>query len=378
MWDNAHCLINMKITFLTYLNINYPGGGQRVIYPLAMKLIQKGHAIKVISTKDGEATTDVRTSLLDIGVQLSEIETIQHTTLPLEPKTLVSAFRESDVVYFEYWAGGMEIAALACSWYTGVPVVSGHFGHLTNAKVESHLAYRVLGRLLGPRNIRIGKFLSRHHVLCKQDYRDLIKWVDPKRVAYLPLGVQNSFFKKQEKFGTFTLFLMSRLVAEKGILLLPKIIRRIESVIPKFHIFIAGSGKLEYFVRELALIDSRVSYLGEVSESTKRDMLAQSHVFIAPSSFESFMLTGIEAMSSFTPVVVFDIPGPTDYVQDGYNGFVANDEDDFASKILELYNIWRNDEASYDTLMTNCRRTALRYDWDRHIIPAFEDLIKGD
>ena len=366
----------MNIVFLTYLNINYPGGGHRVFYPLATKLANLGHTVRVISTDNGESTTNIASLLSEKGIDVDTMPTLHRTTVPRDISFLRDSFRRCDVVYMQYWPRGMEFSALMCSWVTGTPVIAAHYGHLTNAKYDSRLVSHISERILGPRNIKIGKHFKLHHVICKNDYLDVTRYVTPTKVVFLPLGVQNNSFKKRDKFKTFTLFMLSRLVEDKGILLLPFLMKGIQAKIPSFRLYVAGSGNLESFVANMAKADDRIIFLGEITEETKRDMLEQSHVLLAPSSYESFMLTGVEAMSAYTPVIIFDIPGPRDYIRDGHNGFIARDVSDFASKIIELFDMWKNDSKSYEVMLANCRKTAEKYDWDNSVMPAFERMLQ--
>ncbi|PSN82842.1 hypothetical protein B9Q02_11170, partial [Candidatus Marsarchaeota G1 archaeon BE_D] len=85
----------------------------------------------------------------------------------------------------------------------------------------------------------------------------------------------------------------------------------------------------------------------------KRELYAKSHVLIAPSRYETFMLTGLEAMASGTPVVTFD---------------------EMVEKVNKLYSLWKSGSQEYWEMCKNARKTAERFDW-AVIIPKLEHMF---
>ena len=158
--------------------------------------------------------------------------------------------------------------------------------------------------------------------------------------------------------------------------LIPAIVTKLEKRITDFKVVIAGSGPMKPFVEELVKTNEKITYLGEVDGEQKSRIFASSHVLMAPTSSETFMITGIEAMASYTPVIIFDIPGPIDYVRSGYNGFVAKTLDDFVLRISDVHSMWKANRASYESMLNNCRVTAEDYDWDSVLIPRLEKILE--
>ena len=367
----------MRVAFVTYPNICYPGGGQRIFFILASKLKRMGHTTEIVTTDAGPVSTDIRRRLGAEGIPLTELRHISVITLPLGFRKLLEVFRRNDIVYFEYWSGGLEAYVLLCSRLSNKPVLTAHQTHLSTAATDRHWLIDMSFKILGPRNIRIGKQLGMQQVVCQQDKAEIAEWVSGDRIFYLPNGVELDKFDKSEKEKIFTILFISRLVPEKGVHLLPEIISGLEELIPDFRLVVAGSGKMRTFVEELARTNNRVTYLGEIDGKQKAEVFATSHVLIAPTFSETFMITGIEAMASYTPVIIFDIPGPTDYVKHGYNGFVANTLQDFVTRISEVYWLWKSNEKAYSSMLGNCRITAGNYDWDKAIIPRLEKVLEA-
>ncbi|MFV0260756.1 MAG: glycosyltransferase [Acidimicrobiales bacterium] len=117
---------------------------------------------------------------------------------------------------------------------------------------------------------------------------------------------------------------LGRIVAEKGLEVLLRAVRRIDD--PDLRVLIAGDyaevagGSVIDQLRPLA--DDRVTFLGFVSDEELPDLFASLDVFVLPSvnRLEAFGITQVEAMLAGVPVVVSDLPGvrvPTQSVGSG-------------------------------------------------------------
>ncbi|PSN83175.1 hypothetical protein B9Q02_10855 [Candidatus Marsarchaeota G1 archaeon BE_D] len=215
--------------------------------------------------------------------------------------------------------------------------------------------------------IRLGKILSAHHVLNTRDYKQLVSF-RCKNIFNIPNGVDSAYFKPAKKNENFDVLFMGRLVEGKGADLLPTIALKLVS--KHIQIVVCGTGPLESLIKKCNMI----KFLGFVDGHLKRELYAKSHVLIAPSRYETFMLTGLEAMASGTPVVTFDIPGPREYVVNGYNGFLVRSLDEMVEKVNKLYSLWKSGSQEYWEMCKNARKTAERFDW-AVIIPKLEHMF---
>jgi glycosyltransferase involved in cell wall biosynthesis len=82
--------------------------------------------------------------------------------------------------------------------------------------------------------------------------------------------------------------------------------------------------ELQAMVRELGLT-RQFHFSGEVTDL--RSHLAAADIFVLPSRSEGFSNAIIEAMASRLPVIVTNVGGNAEAVQDGVNGFVVPTED---------------------------------------------------
>lgn len=86
----------------------------------------------------------------------------------------------------------------------------------------------------------------------------------------------------------------------------------------------SGTSDLEFVQRAEACVNdatSRISFLGQVSDV--EDRYEVSDVFVLSSNFEALPLSVIEAMSFGLPVVVTDVGGNRELIEDGVSGFLV-------------------------------------------------------
>lgn len=87
---------------------------------------------------------------------------------------------------------------------------------------------------------------------------------------------------------------------------------------------VAGAGPEEERVRERLRTDARlagrVRYIGPVAEEEKASLLAQSQLFVLPSTSDTSSIALLEAMACGAACVAFNAGGPAELIQDGVTG----------------------------------------------------------
>jgi glycosyltransferase involved in cell wall biosynthesis len=81
-------------------------------------------------------------------------------------------------------------------------------------------------------------------------------------------------------------------------------------------------------------------------------------ILVMPSRQESFGQTALEAISSGTPVIGFDVGGVPDMVRHGDTGFLAQPED--TADLERWINRGLADEAARQRMAERCRRVAVK------------------
>lgn len=104
-----------------------------------------------------------------------------------------------------------------------------------------------------------------------------------------------------------------------------------------------GEGPSLQEMKELALnlrIEDRVNFLGFRYRDYVYNNLCEYDLYVQASRFEGFGLTVAEAMAAKVPVLVSDIDGPMEIIDNGKYGnfFKVGDVEDCANQILHIYN----------------------------------------
>lgn len=125
---------------------------------------------------------------------------------------------------------------------------------------------------------------------------------------------------------SFLMGTVGRLAPEKNQEVLLTALRSLRVARVDAHLVLAGGGPLHEHLarraRELAIAD-RVHFIGEIDDV--RPVLAALDVFLLPSvAVESFSNAALEAMSMGRPVILSDVGGAREMIQDGVEGYVVS------------------------------------------------------
>lgn len=133
--------------------------------------------------------------------------------------------------------------------------------------------------------------------------------------------------------------LVGRIVPHKGIEHFIEAAR----YVPEARFVIAGEGSLLEPMKRLATsmgVEERVHFLGRVTEERLPEVYAACDVFVLPSvsRLEAFGIVALEAMATAKPVIVADIPGVREMIEDGRDGLLADPVNpaDLGEKIRRL------------------------------------------
>lgn len=137
--------------------------------------------------------------------------------------------------------------------------------------------------------------------------------------------------------------------------------------------FIGDGESFDYLnslVAELDMMDN-VKFHGSISKSDVYKLLPQFDLLVQPSIYEGFGLTVVEAMAAKIPVLVSNVEGPMEVIQNGEYGFSFQSEnvkdcENQIKKIIQEYHMEKVDDLSekafkYALESFDIKRTSAKY-----------------
>lgn len=190
------------------------------------------------------------------------------------------------------------------------------------------------------------------------------------QIKTIPVGTDCTTFKSTnfEKNSLFTIVFIGRLIELKGVRLLPDIDQGLRNAIgTDFDILVIGEGALRNELEHYNTIcsESRISILGKKNVSEVVEILQHSSVLLYPGykdhqgREETQGVIVQEAMFMGVPVVVADVGGVAEAVEDGLSGFVIPPKN-VGTMVDKLVYLYQNKEIC-DNMGKAGRRLAMKY-----------------
>lgn len=172
---------------------------------------------------------------------------------------------------------------------------------------------------------------------------------------------------------TFVLGFVGRITRDKGVNELYSACRKLFEEQPKSVLILIGDKEMaETINSELygwSIGENRIIYCGRTNEVEK--FFSAMDVFVLPSYREGFGTVVIEAEAMGVPVIVTNIPGPTEAMIPDYTGLVVNKGDD--KSLIAAINKTRFDRETLSTMSKNAV-TFVKGRFDRDIL--FEKILQ--
>jgi len=296
----------LRIGLLCPYSLTTPGGVQGQVMGLARALRKMGHEVRVLGPCDG-APPD--TFVTPIGESLPTVANGSIAPLAPDPSAALRTIRvlrdeQFDVLHIhEPLTPGASITALVMRT---APIVATF-----HAAGES-LSYKYLSAPLKGFASAIDHrvAVSKDAVLLAQryiggDYQILPNGVELDR--FIASSQNTSITHGDSSLIRRSIFFCGRHEPRKGL----EVLLQAHATLPdNVDLWIASEGpETERLKREWAG-DSRIMWLGRISDAEKAKRLSQADVFCAPSlGGESFGVVLIEAMAAATPIVASALDG---------------------------------------------------------------------
>jgi glycosyltransferase involved in cell wall biosynthesis len=172
----------------------------------------------------------------------------------------------------------------------------------------------------------------------------------------------------------------SRFYYSKGQDVLLTAIERVRRKNKDIHVIFLGDGPMledcKKYAQERGIQDV-CEFLGTIPHEEVAEHMKRAYVSVVPSRSESFGLVALESMAVATPVIVSEVGGLVEFVQDGIDGYVIPPEDPelLAEKLLLLLDdpelqqqLGKNARDHFLTSFDQKRMVGDQVDWVEHLV----------
>lgn len=319
------------------------GGVESHVHDVARELVRRGHEVAVVTSSEPGAP---RRETLD-GVQVLRSPTL--TTLLRSPVTprMSQDLREVETdlyhahsppplaSYFAARAAEATRRPLVLTYHCDLEV-PGPFGPLVVGLYRRTLEAYTMARVRGV-------------VATTQTYAATSRSVWNRDAVIVPNAVDAERFHPRVTGDAvrarhaippdaFLVLFVGRLVRHKGVQHLLRAMRGVDA-----RLLVVGSGEYGGVLRRMAAapgLREKVVFAGRVDHQELPRYYAACDLFVLPSTsrLEAFGIAALEAMASGKPVVVADVPGVREVVEDGQEGLLAEpmNPEDLARQVRVL------------------------------------------
>lgn len=165
------------------------------------------------------------------------------------------------------------------------------------------------------------------------------KGANPEKLIIFKRGVDTNLFNPNKKDKNYwseqlkieknkkVILYVGRISKEKGLDKLIKIAQKL----PERIFVLVGDGPYREELQSKSL--SNVYFTGFKEGEDLAKAYASSDLFLFPSDTDTYALVVLEALASGLPVIISAKGGACEHIENGVNGFVVNDIDEYVEKI---------------------------------------------
>lgn len=192
------------------------------------------------------------------------------------------------------------------------------------------------------------------------------RYIDSEKVSVIPNGVDTDFFNPDLEFARkpkdkIVILTMRRLAPKNGVQYLVEASPSIIKEMPQVEFWIAGTGKLESYLKQRVYeldVVNHFCFLGEVLHHQTRNFYASADIVVFPSSAESTSLACLEAMSMKKAIVASALSAYKEMLGNNGRGI--------------LVNLFDRDWSDYNAPLT------IPQERIKHLADAIIDLVKNE
>ncbi len=314
------------------------GGLARHVHPLSEALVQAGHQVTVVTQMaTGASKEEILNGVEIIRVNPLFISALDYASYVLQINfemikaagRLFTEGRKFDLIHGHDWL--VIMAAQTIKHQQRLPLV------MTIHATEHGRNHGIHNEL--QRYINDLEWLSCYEawrvICCSKYMHQELKYlfqVPDDKIDIIPNGVRSEEFSAKlpkgfrEKYAHSNekmVFFVGRLVQEKGVHILIEAMPEILSKYPNTKFVIAGKGPKEGELKHLASrlgIYERIYFTGFIDDETRNNLYQSCDLAVFPSMYEPFGIVALVAMAAKAPVLVTNVGGMGEIVEDGING----------------------------------------------------------
>jgi len=337
--------VGVRIAQVTPWFYPHLGGVESHVRSLSRELAIRGHEVTVVTSRQ-DASLAAEEPLDGFRVVRVAPRTILMRT-PIMPKMrAVLRGLDVDILHGHFPPPGAAHYATSVAASRGTPSVVTYHCDVQLPSPFGTLAESLYRRSLGASMLRQATKV----VVTTKTYAATSRAVWRHNPAVIPNAVDHHRFNPgvdptpvRDKLnfppGDPIVLLVGRIVPHKGI----EHFIEAAQYVPDALFLIAGDGSALPAMKRLATsfgVAHRTRFIGRVSEAGLPRVYAACDVFVLPSvsRLEAFGIVALEAMATAKPVVVADIPGVREVIDNGKEGLLADpvNPQDLAEKIRWL------------------------------------------
>lgn len=377
-----------------YPPINH-GGLARHVQDLSEALVEAGHQVYVITQGDEKTSKEEKINGVNVirtdPVQISAkgfVNNILHLNFQLLEKAikLVNQIDTIDIIHghdwLVFWAGKvLKHSLIKPLVYT---IHATEFG-------RNQGIYNDMQRYINDLEW-YATFEAWNVIVCSKYMESEVKnlfQLPSDKVFNIPNGVNpenyqadfsSAFREKYAAPDEKMVYYVGRMVREKGVQVLIQAIPEILHYEPQTKFVIAGKGphldNLKSQARFLG-IENRIYFTGFISDDVRNKLYRVADVAVFPSLYEPFGIVALEAMATKTPVIVSDVGGLAEFVNEK-NGIKVppNNPHELARAVITLF---RDNNKAKKMSELAYRMVTEEYSWERvaaKTIRVYEKVLR--
>jgi glycosyltransferase involved in cell wall biosynthesis len=363
----------------------YPhiGGVETHVYNLAKGFVKEGHEVTVYTSlvKGSKENENYE----GINVKRAKPLMVAFTT-PVTPKIKERIMRDKhDIIHAHYPPPLASYYAAKASKKKKTPFILTYHCDLVLPKFYGSAITTMYRSSLGRRTLKNTNRVivtTKTYAATSRDLWKITPIVIPNAIdptEFNPQGVGDNIRQKHDILDSKMILYVGRLKYHKGLEYLIESAQYTESNVK--YVLVGGGefkSRLKSLIKEKKLED-RIIFAGEVSNSELPQYYSACDIFVLPSvsRLEAFGIVGLEAMASAKPVIISDIPGVREVIEEGVCGLLSEpmNPKDLGNKITKLLS---DPELMRKMGEAGRRKVVDEFTWEKVVLQTektYEDIL---